>query len=337
LEGGSPGLWEHLAVYPAEVATAAARGDHGGLPATIQPMAGTCTAEADAVVFRPRFPFVPGAAYTVIVPCDPATNRPLVLTARYPSRPAARVAEVVEIWPTVDTLPRNQLRLYVAFSHPMSEGFAQANVTVVDVADGQTVDDALLPMEPELWDRHRRRLTVLFDPGRIKRGLEPHAEAGYPLRLGMVIEVRVAEGFLDGEGQRLVRAGARRFRVGGDLRGRVDPEAWVLRPPRSGSRDPFRVDFGRPLDHALSQRCLTVTDGSGNEVLGARTTLDGGASWSFLPDPAWGSGQHHLVVDTILEDVAGNSVRRVFDRDLGRRGDDPLADDCVGVPFRPLV
>jgi hypothetical protein len=80
-----------------------------------------------------------------------------------------------------------------------------------------------------------------------------------------------------------------------------------------------------------------VLDGAGNEVRGARTPFDGGASWSFLPDAGWGSGHHHLVVDAILEDVAGNSVRRVFDRDLGSRRDDPLADDWVRVPFGPLT
>ena len=259
LEGRGPVAHDGLAVYPAEVVSAAGRGDEAGLAATIQPMAGNYTAEADSAVFRPRFPFVPGAAYTMIIPR--AADGPLLLTVRYPPRPATPVTEVIEIWPTVGELPRNQLRLYVEFSQPMSEGFAQANVTVVDVANGKTLDDALLPMEPELWDRDRRRLTVLFDPGRIKRGLEPHAEAGYPLEAGMVIDVLLAESFLDGQGRRLLHAGRRRYRVGPDLRGRVEPDAWVVDPPRAGTYDSLRVAFGRPLDHALLRRCPGVGRG----------------------------------------------------------------------------
>jgi hypothetical protein len=37
--------------------------------------------------------------------------------------------------------------------------------------------------------------------------------------------------------------------------------------------------------------------------------------------PAWASGPHQLVVDPVLEDLAGNSVSRVFDRDLSRSED----------------
>lgn len=333
-------MHERLAVYPAEVVGVAGRGDAAGLPATIQPMAGTYTAESDSVVFRPRFPFVPGAAYTMVVQgaapsivSDAAGRPPLVLTLSYPARSPTPVTDVVEIWPIVADLPRNQLRLYIEFSQPMSEGFAEANVTVVDVANGKALEDALLPMEPELWSSDRRRLSVLFDPGRIKRGLQPHAEAGYPLEQGMVIDLIVAEGFLDGQGRRLRNAGTRRYRVGPDLRGRVDPGRWVLRPPRSHTHDPLRVDFGRVLDHALLTHCLTVIDGRGNDVIARGQSSDGGTAWSFVPHHAWASGPHELLVDATLEDVAGNSVRRVFDRDLSRREDDPVPGNQARVRF----
>ena len=47
-------------------------------------------------------------------------------------------------------------------------------------ADGRDLPHALLAMPPELWDRPRRRLTLLLEPGRIKRGLVPNAELGAP-------------------------------------------------------------------------------------------------------------------------------------------------------------
>src|ERR1019366_3883018 len=89
---------------------------------------------------------------------------------------------VLAIMPTRATLPRNALRLYVHFSAPMSEGFAAGHVRLVDAATGAGIPDAFLVMDPELWDPERRRLTVLFDPARIKRGLAPHLEVGYPLQ-----------------------------------------------------------------------------------------------------------------------------------------------------------
>jgi hypothetical protein len=58
-------------------------------------------------------------------------------------------------------------------------------------------------------------------------------------------------------------------------------------------------------------------------------------SWSFRPASAWEADAHELAVDAVLEDVAGNSVARVFDRDLGNRAHAPRAVDCVRLPFAP--
>jgi hypothetical protein len=45
---------------------------------------------------------------------------------------------------------------------------------------------------------------------------------------------------------------------------------------------------------------------------------------------------HELVVDPELEDLAGNSLRRVFDRDLTRPEDEPReVVEAVSVAFRP--
>jgi hypothetical protein len=46
-------------------------------------------------------------------------------------------------------------------------------------------------------------------------------------------------------------------------------------------------------------------------------------------------GPHRIVVDPVLEDLAGNSVVRPFDRDLTRRVDRPRHASAVVLPFRP--
>ena len=66
----------------------------------------------------------------------------------------------------------------------MSEGFAARGVQVLRADSGQPLQGVFLTMDPELWDPERRRLTLLLDPGRIKRGLVPNLEAGYPLNEG---------------------------------------------------------------------------------------------------------------------------------------------------------
>ena len=52
-----------------------------------------------------------------------------------------------------------------------------------------------------------------------------------------------------------------------------------------------------------------------------------------MPTLPWSAGAHEIHVDAALEDLAGNSVRRVFDRDLSLPQDDPL--EVVEVVLRP--
>jgi hypothetical protein len=51
--------------------------------------------------------------------------------------------------------------------------------------------------------------------------------------------------------------------------------------------------------------------------------------WVFTP--AGRGVDWKLHIDTRLEDSAGNSVRRVFDRDLQRRGDDGIDAEAIVI------
>ena len=56
-------------------------------------------------------------------------------------------------------------------------------------------------------------------------------------------------------------------------------------------------------------------------------------SWRLAPRAAWAPGPHQLVVDPVLEDLAGNSVSRLFDRDLTQPREQPRRDEPVKVAF----
>jgi hypothetical protein len=301
-----------------------------GAPSTgrFPPMAGAVVPDGADRCFVPRFPFVDGTTYTVTI--DGATAA--VLVRRATELPAT--TEVLEIRPSATGVPRNFLRFYVSFSAPMSEGYAARRVRLHDEA-GQVMAGSLLPTEHELWDRDRRRLTVLLDPARLKRGLVGHRESGYPLRVGGSFRVVVDGAFPDARGLAL-RAGAeRQYGVGDDERRPVDPQDWVLTVPPSGTTEPLVVGFDRPLDHALLARCLQLRGPGGRRVDGVPEIGAQERSWRVVPEEPWAAGQHQLVVDPVLEDLAGNSVSRVFDRDLFRPEDDPEGRSVV-VSFRPL-
>jgi hypothetical protein len=296
----------------------------GGLPS----MAGRLVRDGAGLCFIPRFAFLDGTAYTVTVEGAVAAT----LVRPWPDRMAT--TEVAGICPTSAEVPRNLLRLYVWFSAPMSEGHAAGHVRLA-ADNGRTMAGALLPGEHELWDASRRRLTVLLDPARIKRGLAGHRNAGYPLRSGEPFQLVVDGGFRDAQGLPLRAGTQRRYEVGGDERRHVDPRDWVLTVPRAGTGEPVRADFGRPLDHGLLARCLLVTGPGGELIQGAPQIGTEEMSWQLVPRQAWARGPHQLIVDPALEDLAGNSVSRVFDRDLNRPEDQPRQARPVTLAFCP--
>ena len=187
----------------------------------------------------------------------------------------------------------------------------------------------------ELWDASRLRLTVLLDPARIKRGLIGHQDGGYPLRPGEPFRLVIGSGFRDAQGLPLRAPAQHRYHVGGEERRHVDPSSWALTLPPAGSSEPLQVTFDRPLDYGLLARCLQVSGPDGHRVDGTAQTGRGEQSWQLAPRRAWAAGPHQLIVDPVLEDLAGNSVSRVFDRDLSRPDDQPREARPVTVGFRP--
>jgi hypothetical protein len=313
-------------VVPSEVVDTA----HAAV--SLQPMVGRYERSDNEVRFVPRFPFRPGTSYTMLVGAAVTTGERMALRITRPAIAATPSTEVTAVYPSVAVLPRNALRLYLHFSAPMSEGLAARHVHVEREDDGQRILGAFSPMDFELWDPSRRRLTVLLDPARIKQGLSPHREAGYPLQEGTAVVLVIEHAFRDASDRPLVADRRQRYDIGPDVRSRVDPANWAVETPEAGERHPLTVRFDRPLDRALLEDCLAVAD-SGGRVPGGVDVPMGEGLWRFVPDEPWTSGRKHLLIDPVLEDIAGNSVLRVFDRDLYRPEHDPDARGGVSVPF----
>ena len=299
------------------------------------PMAGSWDRDERQARFRPRFALAAGAGFAVVGRGDSHEEWVELATIVAPARPRMTTTVVESVDPRPERVPANLLRFSIAFSAPMEEGSAAGAIALEDGA-GAELAGALLEMPPELWDRERRRLTVLLEPGRIKRGLQPNLRAGPPLREHETVALVVASTIRDATGARLPAPFRRVYSVGPAIRSRVDPGRWDVRWPESPV-EPLVVVFDRPLDRALVDACLTVVDGRGLPVPGLPSLDDGARTWTFSPpagDPAGTTTGRaplpwKLRIATRLEDLAGNSVRRVFDRDVDDPRDDPIGEDLV--------
>lgn len=64
---------------------------------------------------------------------------------------------------------------------------------------------------------------------------------------------------------------------------------------------------------------------------GLASAGEGERTWSFRPDLPWQAGAHTLGTEAGLEDLARNSLLRVFDTDLLEDWPAPAADSSVRI------
>jgi hypothetical protein len=283
------------------------------------PMLGTYSKEGDTLIFRPRFPLSSGTSYRAVFP-----GGTLVVDAAPAAAPTARVEHV---YPSASVLPANELKLYIYFSAPMSRGEAWKHIHLLDDA-GKPVPLAFLELDQELWDPGNQRLTVLFDPGRIKRGLVPTNEIGPPIVEGKHYKMVIDRDWHDAQGARLVEDFKKPFTGGPSDRTPPDPKHWSVTAPKAGTTEPLIVDFPKPMDYALLQRMLEVQGVAGRIAIDRDETR-----WSFTPDAPWKAGAYRLIADNLLEDIAGNHLDRAFDVDLQKATPAPVAAKTVSLPF----
>jgi hypothetical protein len=174
-------------------------------------------AVADAGLrFIPRFPLDPRRRYEVTL--DPvglpeSGFRRVVATVGRPAAAPGPPATVLNVYPSGELVPENQLRMYVQFSAPMGRRGGVEHLRILD-EQGRDIEDPFLPLDAELWHHDATRFTVLFDPGRAKRGILPNVQMGRALVPGRRYTLVVSREWTDAHGRPLAAEFRRGFRVG---------------------------------------------------------------------------------------------------------------------------
>jgi hypothetical protein len=294
------------------------------------PIAGTWTVTAEALRFEPQFPLVPGGKYRVF--CDlrtvPRTNAKgdaFALSVSVPKPPPGPRVQILNVYPSANRLPENTLRLYIHFSGQVAHGNVYSRFKLIR-DDGEEVKHPFVELDEELWAPDGLRLTLIFDPGRVKRGLAPREEQGPILEEGRSYTLTIDANWPDGEGRPLLATFKKSFTATAPDDEPVWPDQWKLIAPRAGSDSPLMVRLAKPLDRALLGRMLWVTDASGKSVEGTLTVGGGERVVSFAPKKPWVKGDYKLVIDETLEDVCGNRVGEPFEVDVFKP-----------IPLKPMV
>jgi hypothetical protein len=298
---------------------------------------GRCQILTDGIVFVPNFPFVPGVRYLASFDSREfgygESSEVLTMEFSLPKSIFPKSAEVSHVFPSSALLPENLLRLYICFSNSMQRGQVKEHVALLG-PDGEPAQDVLYRSPVELWDRSMRRLTILLDPGRLKRGVGPNRELGPPLKAGLDYTLAVGSGMVDSTGNRLRLGSYKYFRVGEPVREGIAIKDWRVLTPATESVEPLVLEFPKPLDWAMLWHTITITSESGCPINGRIIIDEGEKRWNFTPFSPWAAGAYHVRVAPSLEDVCGNNLEEPFDAPF-RTALKPVFGRANGlVPFR---
>lgn len=297
------------------------------------------------IAFRPLIPFTHGLQYEILF------RNKLLASFSIPKADPNDAPEVVAIFPSQDTLPENLLKIYIHFSKPMRENQSGKYVTLLK-NEHDTIQGAFLNLIPELWNEDRSILTLWLDPGRIKRDLQPNLSLGAPLQNHNQYKIVVSSDWQNQEGVRLSKNFVKQFTTAARDSLSPEPVRWKTNEPKAGTRQFLKVEFGEPLDQGLLSETLVVqkltkagASTSSRDKLDEindehRVSIKG--KWQigpeettaeFTPNNNWESGYYLIRVETRLEDLAGNNINRLFEKDISKKTHDRKPAKYVGVPF----
>jgi hypothetical protein len=216
----------------------------------------------------------------------------------------------IRISPRSKVLPANTLRFYIHFPRSGDAHFDRDHLWLLNDKE-QVVRDPFIILPQEPWSIDGCRLTVLMEPGRIKRGLGADATHEPTFVVGRTYSLVVTA---------LGETARHTFRVSDPVLEAVDETRWRVVPPTAGNLDPAVVHFDRVMDAALCEDEIGVQTPAG-EVVQTRVSLTpNGTAARLIPSHPWRAGQHRLVVSERLEDVCGNRLGEALDHELGAGG-----------------
>src|SRR5262249_10579291 len=152
----------------------------------------------------------------------------LEMPKKMPDQPA----KVTGVYPSSDQLPENLLRFYIHFASPMRRGEAYTHIRLLN-ENGTAIASPFLEISEKLWDTSGERLTVLINPGRIKRGLKPREDLGPVLEAGKSYSLVIDADWRDADGQTLSGSLRKQFKTIPPIENGIDPAKWSIESPQA--------------------------------------------------------------------------------------------------------
>ena len=130
----------------------------------------------------------------------------------------------------------------------------------------------------------------------------------------------------------MVEGFRKQYRGGPAQRTAPDPKQWRITTPNTGKSTALIVDFPTAMNYTLLQRMIQVA-GSHGTVPGSIDVQRQETQWRFTPHNPWEAGDYKLIIDTGIEDLAGNHIGQLFDIDVFEHVSEHITSATVSIPF----
>lgn len=274
--------------------------------------------EDDYLVFSPYFPFEKGITYVVRTKNADADNNYSYQSFQVGKKETIAKAKVVDIYPSANELPENLLRFYFYFNTPMKKGQALKHIQLIDAA-GIIDNHAFMEFKQELWSADGKRLTILFDPGRIKRGVSTNMELGPALLEGKTYKLIISVTWEDVYGQALAVNTTKEFVVTKAYRHQINVTELEIQKPKANTNEALHIHFDRIIDHALVHSMIRLEDTNKKLIAGHWETSEEEKIVQFIPKEPWKKGTYRITMDSRMEDVTGNNLNNLLDQKVGTK------------------
>ncbi|WP_299211238.1 hypothetical protein [uncultured Dokdonia sp.] len=284
---------------------------------------GNLTESDTSIRFVPLLPFQKNSDYTVV--CE---------NEMYPFKigldTSYEYLHVETIYPNTTTLPSNFLKWYIRFSKPVNPSKIYDHIHLID-NNNTEVDRALLPLESPLLSDDGTLLTLWIEPGRQKRDLGPNKLLGEVLVPNTSYTLVIDKALKDHQGIPMNIDYTHSFTVTTSDRIKPTITSWELRLPEAKTKDVLHINFQEILDYGSLQNTIQVLDGSGNEFEGIFTLHTNQKSIYFTPSNYWNKESYKISCKPVIEDISGNNLERLFDRDITLKTTPPLLERSFGI------
>lgn len=240
----------------------------------------------------------------------------LVWAASPLARGEENAPKVTAIHPSTDCIPANLLRFYLTFNEPMARGDIDRSISIEN-SNGETIASPFLNIRAELWTADQTTITLLLDPGRIKRGVGPNVMGGAPLSAGKRYSLVVSAPLRAAASGKEIEISRKDFCVSEAERRPLDLANWLVEGVRARTTDPLIVSFDRLMDYGSASGRIAIESNDGRPVAGSFRFGPDDRSIEFWPSLPWEASSYEIVADEALEDAAGNRLSASFDSSPG--------------------